>query len=273
MTWATAAAKLLSFTFLSLAAMQAQASCKAPSLGAFAGVERSLWREWDSAGQLLVKESGNLIRTGLELSSQCQWMDWNVQWSQSHGDRDYDGLTNRYSPLRTSSDIHSQSLRAQIWFPLHTAWAIGGEINWREIKRHIASQGSVLGYPERFRYGQAGVGLRYQSEITPFVHLSSTLIAGGGPGGTNRISLPGFDPRELPLGKHRYASLGVEMSGGQTEIQPGFAWKVALHYRVEKNDAGEARALYRNGIVRGSAIQPRFKQNHLGANLMLSYRF
>ena len=273
MTLATAASRLLSFTLLSFAALHAQASCKAPSLGAFAGVERSQWREWDSTGRRLVKETGNLARTGLAISAQCQSVDWQIQWSQSQGDRNYDGLTNRYAPLKTSSDIRSQLFAAQLWLPLNAAWAIGTELNWREIERRIADQGLVQGYPERFRYGQAGIGLRYKTRLTPSIALNGALTAGLGYGGTNRIALPGFESRELPLGKQRYASLGIEVSSGQAELTTGLSWTLGFHYRVEKNDAGEARPLYRNGIASGSAQQPRFTQDNLGANLMFTYRF
>lgn len=273
MITATAAARLLSYTMLGCTVVQAHAFCKAPSLGAFVGVEHSQWREWDATGRRLVHESGNLRRAGLELAAQCEWLDWQLQWSQSQGNRAYDGVTNRYSALNTSSDIRSQTFGAQLWLPLNNAWAAGAEFNWRDIQRHIANQGNVLGYPEQFRYGQAGLGLRYQTALSPSIRLATKLIVGGGRGGTNRIALPGFDARTLPLGDQRYASLGVELFGGQADVQPGLSWKLALQYRSEKHDAGQARALYRNGIATGSAMQPRFTQTSLGADMMLTYRF
>lgn len=272
MKTATAAARLLSCTVWAFALPQAQAACKAPTFGAFSGVERSQWQEWGVTGQRLVREKGNLFQSGIELTGQCEPLDWRLRWSQSQGERAYSGLTNHHSALQTHSDLRSQAIGVQLWLPVSQHWSIGGELNWRQIRRDIASQGAVLGYAERFRYTQAGIGLRYQTPLTPALRLSSHLIAGGG-SGHNLVALPGFDSQKLPLGHQRYASLAIELAGGQPAFHPGWSWKVALTYRLEKNQEGEAKALYRNGRAVGSVMQPRFEQRHIGADLALSYLF
>lgn len=257
-----------------LPGMAAAADCGAPALGALAGVERSQWQEFSAQGQALLREQGTLKVAGLQLAGRCRTLDWSAHWTLSRGERDYDGRTSTGVRLQTHSRLEAQHFALQAWLPLHSDWSLGAQWGYRDVQRDIASQGNVLGYPERFGYWQAALGARYQTALTERVQLAVSGWAGGGPGGRVRVDLPRADPVTLPLGASRLWALGVELgSPAATLAQPGWSWQLGLAYRHERTSAGDARTLVRNGLAVGAALQPRTVQRHLGGSAGLTYRF
>lgn len=266
--WALAAC----LTGLSGAA--AAAGCSAPILGTLAGAERSQWQEFNAEGRSLLREQGTLRTVGLRLAGQCQGLDWSAHWNLSRGERDYDGLTSTYMPLQTHSHLQAQQLALQTWLPVQNQWALGAQLGYRRIARDIASQGNVLGYPERLGYWQAALGARYQTALGERVQLTVSGWAGGGPGGRVRVDLPRADTVTLPLGASRMLALGVELGSPNAALaQPGWSWQLGLAYRHERINAGEPRTLVRNGLMVGSALQPSIVQRHWGSNAGVTYRF
>lgn len=249
------------------------ATCGTPALGAVAGAERSHWREVDAEGRTLVRERGTLQLAGLRLEGRCPNLDWSAQWTFSHGDRSYDGLTNTHAPFQSHSSLRVQRLSAQAWLPLHAGWSVGSQLLYGQIERDIAGSGNVLGYPERFRYLQALLGARYQTALNTHMRLAVSAWLGGGPGGHVRVDLPRFDTATLPLGSSRMLALAAELQGGATSGQPGWSWHSSVSYQYEKTNAGDAKTLTRFGEPAGVARQPRFDQRHLSANLGATYRF
>lgn len=248
--------------------------CGAPTLGAMAGAERSQWQEFNPQGKSLLREQGTLKRLGLQLAGQCRTVDWSAQWTLSQGHRDYDGITNTGAAFQTHSRLQAQHLALQAWLPVRSGWSLGTQLGYRHIERDIASQGRVLGYPERLGYWQAALGARYQAALGERLQLAVAGWAGGGPGGRVRVDLPRADPVTLPLGASRLLALGVELGSPAAALaQPGWTWQVGMSYRHERIDAGESRTLVRNGLPVGSALQPRIVQRHLGATAGATFRF
>lgn len=246
--------------------------CGAPALGALAGVERSQWEEFDAQGKSLVRERGTLQIAGLQALARCGAVDWSAQWTRSQGQRGYDGITSTQAPLQTQSQLRAQALGIAAWLPVSGSWAVGSQLGYRQVRRDIASVGNVLGYPERFDYLQAALGVRYQAALGERVRLSASGWLGGGPGGHVKVDLPRADPVTLPLGSSRLLALSLELDGGAS-AQPGWSWRAGVLYRREQTGAGDAQALTRNGVTVGAALQPRFVQRHLGATAVLAYRF
>ena len=264
----------LAVCLLGLTGTAAATDCGAPTLGALAGVERSQWQEFNAQGTSLLREQGTLQTAGLQLAGQCRTLDWSAHWTLSRGERDYDGMTSTRVPLQTHSRLHMQRLALQAWLPVHSNWSLGAQWGYRHIQRDIASQGNVLGYPERFGYWQAALGARYQVAVSEQVQLAVSGWAGGGPGGRVRVDLPRADPVTLPLGASRLWALGVELgSPAATVAQSGWSWQLGLAYRHERIAAGEPRTLVRNGLPVSSALQPRIVQRHLGGSAGVTYRF
>lgn len=269
--WALAASWI---GLVALPGAVAGADCGAPSLGALAGVERSQWQELGAQGQSLLREQGTLTTTGLQLTGQCSALEWSAHWTLSRGERDYDGRTSTGAPLQTHSRLQAQHLALQTWLPVHADWSLGAQLGYRHIERDIASQGAVLGYPERFGYWQAALGARYQAALGERLQLAVAGWAGGGPGGRVRVDLPRADPVTLPLGASRWWALGVELgSPAAIAAQPGWSWQLGLAYRHERIATGDPRPLVRNGVAVGSALQPRIVQRHWGGSAGMTYRF
>ena len=272
--WALAACWACLSCGVALPGAVAAADCAAPTLGALAGVERSQWQELNAQGQSLLREQGTLKTGGLQLAGQCSALDWSAHWTLSRGERNYDGRTSTGAPLQTHSRLQAQHFALQTWLPVHADWSLGAQLGYRHIERDIASQGKVLGYPERFGYWQAALGARYQVALGEQLQLAVAGWAGGGPGGRVRVDLPRADPLTLPLGASRLWALGVELGSPAAVLaQPGWSWQLGLAYRHERIGVGAPRTLVRNGLPVGSALQPRIVQRHLGASAGVAYRF
>lgn len=251
----------------------AAAACNSPALGAFAGLERSRWEEFDAQGKSLLRERGTLTVSSLQASGRCSSIDWTAQWTHSHGMRDYDGVTSTQQPLQTQSRLRTQALTIAAWLPLEAAgWSVGSQLGYRQIQRDIANVGNVLGYPEQFEAVQAGLGMRYQAALGERVRFAAEGWLGADPGGRVSVDLPRADPVTLPLGKNHSLALSLQLEGGEA-VQPGWSWHAEVAYRRDQTSAGAARALVRNGAIVGVALQPRIIQQHLGSNVALTYRF
>lgn len=256
----------------SLASAVAASGCDTPALGTVAGIEQSRWEELDTHGKSLVRERGTLKLAGLQGSGRCGAVEWTAQWARSQGGRSYDGLTTTQAPLQTHSHVRAQTLTLAAWLPVHNSWAVGAQFGHRQIQRDIASKGSVLGYPERFDYWQAALGMRYQTALAEGLRLTASGWFGAGPGGRVRVDLPRADPVTLPLGSSRLLALGLQLDGGET-AQSGWSWQAGVAYRREEIGAGMPETISRNGVTVGAALQPRVVQQHFGATAILKYRF
>ena len=227
-------------------------------------------------GNSLLREDGDLRMGGLHLSGYCSAVQWNAQWTLSEGKRNYDGQTNTQARLKTTSRLKMHHGGLQAWLPLprQSSWALGAMLGYRDISRDIASRGSVLGYPEHFRYLQAGFGGRYKTEISEQLQLTLTGWAGAGPKGRVKVDLPRADPTTLPLGNSRFASLGITIGSLETaQLEKGWSWEMGASYRYDMIGAGEARPLMRGAALVGSASQPQIVQRHTSLTLATAYRF
>jgi len=247
-------------------------ACDTPVLGTLAGAERSRWEEFDARGQSLVRERGTLKMAGLRAVGHCAALDWEATLGRSQGARDYDGVSSTQQALQTQSALRAQVATLSAWLPLGAGWSVGSQLGYRQIRRGIAASGPVLGYVERFDQLQAALGGRYQAALGQSLRLAASGWLGGGPGGRVRVDLPQADPVALPLGRHRLLVLGLQLEGGEP-LGAGWSWQAGLAYRREQTGAGDARALLRNGVPVGAALQPRIVQQHLGASAAAVYRF
>lgn len=263
---------MLGACLASLSAAAAAGVCEAPSLGALAGVARSQWEEFDAQGRSLVRERGTLNVSGLQALGRCRSADWSAQWTRSQGQRHYDGMSSMQTPLQTHSQLRAQALTLAAWWPVREGWAIGPQLDYRQIERRIASSGRVLGYPERFSYWQLALGARYQTVLGGQVRLSASGWLGGGPGGRVKADFPHAESVTLPLGSSRLLAVRLQLDGGEP-VLPGWSWQTHVFYQREQTGAGAPEALMRNGVLVGAAFQPRVVQQQLGVAAGLAYRF
>ena len=233
--------------------------CQGQALTPLLGAQRSLWREIDAQGRTLVRERGTLAYAALEGSVRCGNTDWSAQWRHGQGERDYDGVTNTHGPLRTSSAVSDDELGLSAMAQRGERWALGARLGYRQLQRRIDSTDKVQGFPERYRYGQAALGARYQTQTAGHLQVGATVWLAAGPGGSVRVQWPDAQALTLPLGP----SLAVEarLQVGSTPAErPNWCWRMGLNWRGERLGAGASRELLRNAGVAGTAAQPQTRQ-------------
>lgn len=247
-------------------------NCTTPAPALIAGIERSQWREFDTQGNTLVHEAGTLNRIGLDVGARCTDVDWSAQWTHSTGARAYDGVTNTQVPVQTTSHVDSDALSLAGMFLLNERWALGGRLSYHQINRGIDSTGTVLGFPERYTYGLAALGARFQTALGEHLRLALTGWIGGNTGGNVWVQLPHADAATLPLGRTSLLESSLQL-GSVPATNAGWSWQVRLNYRLEATAAGAARALRRNGVLVGAAAQPEIQQRIFGVDAAVQYRF
>ncbi|MBS3910842.1 MAG: hypothetical protein KGZ70_03235 [Hydrogenophaga sp.] len=261
--------------------------CGAPTLGLAGGREHSRWAERDARGNRLLTERGWLDQAALTASGHCGTASWQAQWAHSQGQRRYDGQTQTGTPVQTSSRLRVDALTLSGWQPLGaldrenpsgsattSPWAWGARLGWRQTDRRIASTTTALGYPERFRAWELALGARWRLHDAGPWRLSASGWAGGGPGGTARVSLPNADPLNLPLGHSRLLALGLQLDGGARGAQSGaWSWQLRLETQHETTAAGSARAVTRNGVPVAVATMPEIRQRQTSISAALNRRF
>ncbi|MDO9146732.1 MAG: hypothetical protein Q7U52_03555 [Hydrogenophaga sp.] len=259
--------------------------CGAPTLSLATGREHSRWEEFNPRGEPLLTERGWLQHTALTGTGRCGAASWQAQWAHSQGSRHYDGQTQTGTPVQTSSRLRVDALTLSGWQPLGaldrenpsgttSPWAWGARLGWRQTDRRIASTSTARGYPERFRAWQLALGARWRLHDAGPWRLSASGWAGGGPGGTARVSLPNADPLTLPLGHNRLLALGLQLDGDARGAQPGaWSWQLRLETQQETTAAGSARAVTRNGVPVAVATMPEIRQRQTVLSAALNRRF
>lgn len=224
-------------------------------------------RETAADGRRLVAEDGRLDGVAATL----RWAPLGGAASAAlrlgvlRGVRDYQGLSNQGQAIATRSDVTHRVVRAE---GALAARALTGHWQWQPLaaaefwqwRRHLRDAGPAAGYPERYRQGLLLLGLQAQNDAGWLARLE----AGGGPGGHNRVQLPGRDATTLPLGSARVwrATLGAA-------ITP--AWKAELAAEHLRLGAGEERAITLQGVPLQSARQPRTELRRLQLQLGWAY--
>ena len=248
--------------------------CTAPQLSAQIGVVDSRWQEFNAQGQRVVSESGILHSTGLRLQGDCAGLQWAAQWSQARGTRDYDGVSSTGAAIQTHSALRQTQAQLELWAPVADALALGVRLGWTQVDRDLAGVGTVLGYPEQFRYLQAALGARYTVLQAAGVRLGLQAWVGGGPGGRSRLQLPNADAARLTLGSSQLAQLALQLESTAARAgAPGWNWQVRLQLQQEQMRAGPGQAITRNGLVVGGAAQPKTRQSATGLEAGLQYSF
>lgn len=221
------------------------------------------WRETGSDGQRLLKEDGRLSG----LSATWRWAPAGaataaLRLGVLRGVRDYLGVSNQGQAVRTRSDVghdfaHIEGGLAPQALPAGWRWQALAAAEFWQWRRHLRDAGNVSGYPERYRQGLLFAGLQLAGDSGWLARLE----AGGGPGGRNRVQLPGRDPADLPLGSARSWRLALG-----APLAP--AWRWELMAEDLKLAAGAERPITLQGVPLQSARQPRTELRRLQLQLV-----
>lgn len=210
------------------------------------------WRETGSDGRRLLTEDGRLSG----VSASWRWAPPGsataaLRLGVLRGVRDYQGFSNQGHAVQTRSDVGHEFVRVEGGLapqPLFAGWhgQAFAAAEWWQWRRRLRDAGNASGYPERYRQGLLFVGLQASDEAGWLARLE----AGGGPGGRNRVQLPGRDPAELPLGHARSwrMALGAPLAA---------AWRCELMVEDLRLAAGAERPITLQGVPLQSARQPR----------------
>lgn len=254
-------------------AMPARAlDCATPSLVMLAGVEHSQWQEFDQNGQSLLREKGALARFGVDASTLCAGIAWNLQWTHSQGTRAYDGVTNTHAPVQTSSRIGNDSISLTGTIGMSERWGLGARWSEHRIARDIQGTGTVLGFPEDYAYGLFALGASYQVRLASPWQLTWQAWVGTSTSGSVSVQLPHADAATLHLGRTRLLESSLVLGSTPTPGR-GWTWQTRLTLREESTGAGAARPLLRNGVLVGAASQPEIRHGLIAFDMLAQYRF
>lgn len=131
--------------------------------GIYAGVAYTDYHEFNTHSQRLNREHGLLPGFGLQASGQWQRWFWLARLSAFKGSVDYNGQTQLGHALatHTSSRLLGGSARLGYWLSDAGKWGLFAHLAARQWNRDIHSTGAVQGLSERYRWLEAGAGLRH----------------------------------------------------------------------------------------------------------------
>lgn len=224
------------------------------------------WRETGSDGRRLVNEDGRLsgVAVGLSWKSSDDGAALALRAGLLQGLRDYDGMSSRGAEVKSRSGIRNAfigvegSLAARSLFA-SWQWQPRAAVELWQWRRRLNDAGAASGYPECYRQDLLLLGVQALGHSG----WRARFDVGGGPGGRNRVQLPGRDVASLPLGEARVWRVGLG-----AEVAPAWRWDV-MHESLSLG-AGDERAITLQGVPLQAARQPRTTQRRL--QLQLSWR-
>ncbi len=246
--------------------------CQDLTVASSAGMTHSKWQEFSTTGSRLVTETGILFTSQLNAHLQCHIVQWQLSWTQSRGNRDYEGITNTRQPAISSTDIHEQATKINALIPLHARWFGGLGVEDRKTDRNIHSIGQALGYPEHFEQRSVLAGILFKYPLTHAGTLDATLWAGKTYPGQLWINLPEKDTTRLTLGTGRVTEASLTWVSEKTSTS-GWSWASTIHWRQSRTSEGPQSTISRNGRLMGSARQPQTDIQSLGILASLKYSF
>lgn len=250
----------------------AVAACTAPQWALSAGAEHSRWQEHDSNGLLLLQESGTLATLALQGQATCHGLLWRATLGLADGRRGYQGVSSTGQPIRSHSGIKRKQVQLTALLPLAGGWSAGAALGHQQLRRDIASAGTVKGYPERFVRWEGAALLAHSQQLQLGLMLQTELQLGGGPGGRLHLHLPTADALTLRLGHSLSAQLTLALQAAPATASPLLqGWRIALVAGQTRSGAGPAATLWRNGLPVGAAAQPAIRQTALGLQAALQW--
>ncbi len=250
----------------------AQAGCQAPTPSLDWSASHSRWDEVDAQGQRLLRETGTLQARGLALAMSCgEGWQLAAAFARESGTRAYTGQSSQGQPIRTHSDIDSNTLQASVLRRLSPVWQIGVQADWSELHRELASVGAVQGYAEVHRHAAMAVGVQAEPRAFGDLRWQGSLWLGAGPSGSVAVRLPNADPARLSTGSQRYVDAGF---GLLSPLRPqGWQGRIGFAWRTARIDAGPTTTLWRGPMPVGSAKQPEQRLRDAALQAGLAYRF
>ncbi|HKJ76001.1 MAG TPA: hypothetical protein VKA64_02250 [Gammaproteobacteria bacterium] len=230
-----------------------------------AGVERFLWREYDTSGDKLLEEEGPRFFIGMdgERTMPSNWT-YGFRARAYSGEVDYDGQTQAGSTLETDTDYEGIELALDFSHPLAAeggsspaSLRFGLGVDWWD--RTIEDTATASGYTERYRIPYLDFGLTYRwNETVGF-------YAEGG------VKHP-FSTKESIDDLGNYDDVDLEPEGDFSPyLGIGYRfparWDIELSYETYRFDRSDDEPLKQNGVQVGTVTQPESKQDTIALNV------
>jgi hypothetical protein len=259
----------------------AWAACGGLTLGAEAVTQASVWTERAPSGLRLVREHGRLAGATLSAAGACHPVGWGLSVTELRGTRAYDGVSSTGASLQTDSRIHEQTVALDLEWPVaagasRSTWQVLVRGEHLQIGRDIASVGTVLGYPERFRFARASAGVRWRHTAWAGSSVEVAGWLGAGPSGRLDIALPIADATQLRTGSGRFGQIQFRWhwpSSMQEPVAGQWRMHVAASASQWRIGEGAEQALTRSGRLVGVARQPASRLDSHSISAGWSYAF
>lgn len=256
--------------FLLVLAQAGVAECPAQwTVEAGARLVQSDWREFSSQGAELLHESGLLRGSSLGAEMQCSGWRLALRAVGADGNRDYMGQTQAGVPLATLSELRHSDFALEVGRALWESVELMGSLRSVEVQRNILSTASANGYPERYRWSVAALGVLGRWPITDYDTLHAAVTWGAGQNQSMTVWLPNRDAATLSLGEITETAVSLAW---RHRLTP--QWALVTQWELQKTriGQGDAGAIFRNGVPVGVAYQPQSEmtQQHIGLTVQYS---
>lgn len=130
-------------------------------------IRKSAWQERDGRGARLVSERGDLQGVWVRARREIAWSERlrgavSLQASLWHGQRDYDGQTNRGQLIATTTAVRESDAQVETELALTGTLVATASLAPTQVHRDLRATAQALGYPERWRWTLAMAGLRWR---------------------------------------------------------------------------------------------------------------
>lgn len=216
----------------------------------------SVWREFNDAGALLVRESGHLTGFRATVATPAGG-DWGVALMARHvtGGRTYLGQSSSGQPVQSDAGVRERVLDATGSRRLWGGWSATAGWQGTRLGRDLRGTAQAAGYPESWGWDAASVGLNWQR---PFDRVQLRMHGRVGAVVSSRmtVTFPGRDATDLRPAHGRNAGLGVDCLWTLTDGAPTYAVVMSLNREMTRFQASSSAPVNSSGVLRGVARQP-----------------
>jgi hypothetical protein len=227
------------------------------------------WREFNLAGQEIVRESGSLAGVAVAGVYQCDAWTLGALVGESQGARVYEGQTTTGDAALSRAEVRQRQAQLQAMFAVLTRWHLGARLSRQTQWRNIQSIQNAAGYPERFDWSLFSVGTQWQTDLGPG-QLTLSAWAGRPLQSNMRVSLPGRDPTVLQPGSIAQTELNA---GWRAQLTSAWYVQAEIGFRHTAMQPGPPSTVRRNSLPVGEAYQPRTRMTDRPIAVWIGFEF
>jgi len=263
--------KHLSCSRLILASYFFSANNYASSLEVMTSLYHFNYKEFDTTGELLDKETGFIPGIKLQYSTSLKHDEISLYMSIHDGQVDYSGETQNGTPHRTKTN--QQLFKAGVQLKSRKSSAFPARLlfsyTYNIWDRDILTTNNVLGLHERYTWDEFSLGLNFQGDINSnsfyWADFSTLLI---------------YDPKMLVYLENGNKTLRLGVNIG-VRLLAGKTWMInnsnsfSASLSTEYFEFGRSNSIFTDDFFGQSVFitEPRSESFHSSMNIAYSYHF